>query len=45
MSETEQKFKIPEVYGSLTDVGNVREHNEDSMLVAPPLFVVADGHE
>ena len=43
MSETEQKFKIPEVYGSLTDVGNVREHNEDSMLVAPPLFVVADG--
>lgn len=43
MSDTEQKFKIPEVYGSLTDVGNVREHNEDSMLVAPPLFVVADG--
>ena len=43
MSDTEQKFKIPEVYGSLTDVGNVREHNEDSVLVAPPLFVVADG--
>lgn len=30
-------------FGSRTDVGCVREHNEDSLLVAPPLFVVADG--
>ncbi len=30
-------------FGSRTDVGYVREHNEDSMLVAPPLFVVCDG--
>jgi protein phosphatase len=29
--------------GSRTDVGQVREHNEDSLLVSPPLFVVADG--
>lgn len=30
-------------FGSRTDVGYVREHNEDSLLVAPPLFVVCDG--
>ncbi len=30
-------------YSSRTEVGYVREHNEDSMLVAPPLFVVCDG--
>ncbi len=30
-------------FGSRTDVGLVREHNEDSLLVAPPLFVVCDG--
>lgn len=30
-------------YGSRTDVGCVREHNEDSLIVAAPLFVVADG--
>lgn len=30
-------------YSSRTDVGYVREHNEDSLLVAPPLFVVCDG--
>ncbi len=30
-------------FGSRTDIGYVREHNEDSMLVAPPLFVVCDG--
>ena len=30
-------------YGSRTDVGRIREHNEDSLLVVPPLFVVADG--
>lgn len=30
-------------FGSRTDVGLVREHNEDSLLVTPPLFVVCDG--
>ncbi|MGN0302568.1 MAG: Stp1/IreP family PP2C-type Ser/Thr phosphatase [Anaerotardibacter sp.] len=30
-------------FGGCTDVGRVREHNEDSMLLAAPLFAVADG--
>lgn len=30
-------------FGSRTDIGCVREQNEDSLVVAPPLFVVADG--
>ena len=30
-------------FGSRTDIGSVREQNEDSLVVAPPLFVVADG--
>lgn len=30
-------------FGSRTDVGCVRDHNEDSLAVRPPLFVVADG--
>lgn len=30
-------------HGAATDVGLVREANEDSFLVAPPVFVVADG--
>ena len=30
-------------HAALTDVGRQREGNEDSMLVQPPLFVVADG--
>jgi protein phosphatase len=30
-------------YAQLSDVGRQREGNEDSMLVDPPLFVVADG--
>jgi protein phosphatase len=30
-------------FGSRTDVGCVRDHNEDSLIVRPPLFVVADG--
>lgn len=29
--------------GSRTDIGRVRQHNEDSLIVAPPLYVVADG--
>ena len=30
-------------FGSRTDVGRVRAHNEDSLMVAPPLYVVCDG--
>ena len=30
-------------YGSRTDIGCVREQNEDSLIVSAPLFVVADG--
>lgn len=30
-------------FGSRTDIGCLRDHNEDSLIVAPPLFVVADG--
>lgn len=30
-------------FGSRTDVGLVRDHNEDSLIVSPPLFAVADG--
>ncbi len=32
-----------EAYGARTDVGYVREHNEDSLLVRPPLYAVCDG--
>ena len=34
---------IPQLYASRTDVGCVREHNEDSLAVRSPLFAVADG--
>ncbi|MDO5042140.1 MAG: Stp1/IreP family PP2C-type Ser/Thr phosphatase [Slackia sp.] len=30
-------------YGSRTDIGLVRDHNEDSLAVNPPLYAVADG--
>lgn len=30
-------------FGSRTDIGCIREQNEDSLVVQPPLFVVADG--
>ena len=30
-------------HGAATDVGSLRETNEDAYLVAPPVFVVADG--
>lgn len=31
------------MFGSRTDVGCVRDHNEDTLIVVPPLFAVADG--
>lgn len=34
---------VSSYYGSRTEIGNVREHNEDSLTVLPPLFAVADG--
>lgn len=40
------KQKLPRthaIFGSRTDVGCVRERNEDSLAVSPPLFAVADG--
>ena len=30
-------------YAGLTDIGRVRTHNEDTILLEPPLFAVADG--
>ncbi len=30
-------------FGVRTDVGRVRDHNEDDLLAAPPVFAVADG--
>ena len=30
-------------YAGLTEVGRVRKHNEDAVLMEPPLFAVADG--
>ena len=30
-------------FGSRTDIGCLRDHNEDSLVVTPPLFAVADG--
>lgn len=30
-------------FGSRTEIGLVRQHNEDSLIVVPPLFAVADG--
>ena len=42
-SEEKDQIKTPQVYAARTDVGCVREHNEDSFIAATPLFVVADG--
>lgn len=39
----QKKKKIPLTWHSRTEVGHVRDHNEDSYLVQPPLFAVADG--
>ena len=30
-------------FGSRTDIGYMRDHNEDSLIIIPPLFAVADG--
>lgn len=30
-------------YGAHTDIGRVRDHNEDTLLASPPVFAVADG--
>jgi protein phosphatase len=35
--------RVELAYGVATDVGRVRETNEDSYLAVPPVFVVADG--
>lgn len=35
--------KVEVHYGATTDVGRVRQVNEDSHLACPPVFVVADG--
>ena len=43
MSSSNSRNLMPVVVGARTDVGCVREQNEDSMLVKPPLLVVADG--
>lgn len=37
------KSHAPRLFAARSDVGSVREHNEDSFLVKTPLFVVADG--
>ena len=37
-----QHGPIPSV-GARTDVGRMRDHNEDNYIVAPPLYAVADG--
>jgi len=46
MSGTNDGAEVDHVeldYGVATDVGHVREVNEDSYLTRPPVFVVADG--
>jgi PPM family protein phosphatase len=43
MSEPSGVDQVELHYGVATDVGLVREVNEDSLLAEPPVFVVADG--
>lgn len=40
---TRRSRRVTSTFGSRTDIGCVREHNEDSLVVAPPLYVVCDG--
>lgn len=35
--------KVTAPFGSRTDIGCIRDHNEDSLIVMPPLFAIADG--
>ena len=42
-NDTQTNNKAGLSFGSRTDVGHVRDHNEDSLIVVPPLFAVADG--
>lgn len=42
-NDTSSVEVVSSYYGSRTEIGNVREHNEDSLMVLPPLFAVADG--
>lgn len=42
-NDTSSVEAVSSYYGSRTEIGNVREHNEDSLTVLPPLFAVADG--
>ena len=42
-SKTRTRREPVASFGSRTAVGCVREQNEDSLVVRPPLFVVADG--
>ncbi len=43
MMAARSKRKPSPAFGSRTDIGCVREQNEDSLVVAPPLYVVCDG--
>lgn len=43
MNLSQHRRKAAPAFGSRTDIGCVREHNEDSLAVAPPLYVVCDG--
>ncbi len=38
-----KRNKSNDTFGSRTDIGCVREQNEDSLAVVPPLYVVCDG--
>lgn len=42
-NDTSSVEVVSSYYGSRTEIGNMREHNEDSLTVLPPLFAVADG--
>src|SRR3954451_4597210 len=43
MSDPQGVDQVELHFGAATDVGLVREMNEDSLLAEPPVFVVADG--
>lgn len=43
MTGFEHHQSAEEAFGARTDVGYTREHNEDALLVQPPLYAVCDG--